>query len=154
MYRTSPQGIRFIKEREGFEPKAYQDEAGVWTVGYGTTSGVFEGMEVDEAMAEKLLESELRTVETVLSHEVRVPISQHQFDALASLMYNIGIEAFRESTLLKVLNLMLWDQVPMQIRRWIYITKDGKKVESRGLKHRRELEARLFRNGYVNDTED
>ncbi len=148
--RVSESGVRFLKDREGFRERAYKDTGGVWTVGYGTTDGVSEGMTVTKELADKLLRSHLRSIEVLLNHEVKQALSQHQFDALASFIYNVGFRAFTASTLLKKINLLQMGEVPGELKKWVY--DNGKVIE--GLKQRRLLEARLFRNGYVSEPDD
>ena len=71
---------------------------------------------------------------------VKVPLNQNQFDALVSFVFNVGNNAFRDSTLVKVLNAGHFDQVPTQLRRWI---RDNGKIV-KGLINRREKEIALW----------
>ena len=71
-----------------------------------------------------------------INHNVKVPLSQNQFDALVSFVFNIGQSAFIESTLLRVLNEGDYKAVPQQLRRWIY--DNGSVVQ--GLINRRQKE--------------
>lgn len=75
---------------------------------------------------------------------VKVPLTQNQFDALCSFVYNVGEGTFLRSTLLKYLNQGRYDVVPEQLKRFVNVTKGGKKVRSEGLVKRREKEAELF----------
>ena len=102
--KTSPAGIAFIKKAEGLRLKAYQDVAGVWTIGYGSTGAVREGDEINEVVATELLSTDLRMAEVAVSHAVRQPMEQYEFDALVSFTFNLGAGALRRSTLLTLLN--------------------------------------------------
>ena len=137
---TSAEGISLIKKFEGCELYAYQCSAGVWTIGYGHIKGVSEGMTITQEQAEQMLLDELVEYENYINELVSVDLSQNQFDALVSWVYNLGPSNLRSSTLLKVLNSGDYNGVPAQIMRW---NKAGGKVLE-GLTRRREAEARLF----------
>ena len=98
---TSSSGIAFIKRHEGFEKKAYQCSAGVWTIGYGHTVGVRQGDVITLAQAEALLASDLKKYEAAVNAANIPGLNQNQFDALVSLCYNIGVTAFGRSTLVR-----------------------------------------------------
>ncbi|AFZ34651.1 glycoside hydrolase family 24 [Stanieria cyanosphaera PCC 7437] len=101
---TSKAGINFIKLWEGLRLKAYRCPAGKWTIGYGTTKGVKAGQEITQREAESLLRNDLVVFEDATRNLVKVQLSQNQFDALVSFVYNVGEGAFAKSTLLQVLN--------------------------------------------------
>ena len=112
--QLSNKGHDLLKYFEGCELEAYQDSVGVWTIGYGHTKGVHEGMEVE--------------------------LTQEQFDALVVWVYNLGPTNFKNSTLLKRINEGNFEDVPYQMKRW---NKAGGKVLL-GLERRREAEAKMF----------
>ena len=134
------EGLALIKKFEGCELKAYQCSAGVWTIGYGHTKDVVEGMEITQEQAEQMLVDELHEYESYINKYVTVALSQNQFDALVSWVYNLGPANLSASTMLKVLNSGEYEDVPAQIKRW---NKAGGKVLE-GLIRRREAEACLF----------
>ena len=138
--KTSQYGIDLIKHFEGCELEAYQCAAGVWTIGYGHTKGVQPGDEWSEDHANHMLEVELEEYENYVNTAVNVPLSQNQFDALVSWVYNLGNGNLTSSTMLKVLNSGDYDGVPAQIKRW---NKAGGKVLE-GLNRRRQAEADMF----------
>ena len=138
---TSSEGISLIQKFEGCELEAYQCSAGVWTIGYGHTKDVVEGMTITKEQAEQMLVDELHEYENYINEYVTVALSQNQFDALVSWVYNLGPANLKASTMLKVLNSGKYEDVPAQIKRW---NKAGGKVLE-GLIRRREAEACLFK---------
>ena len=138
--KISPEGLALIKKFEGCELEAYQCSAGVWTIGYGHTKGVEEGMTITKDQAEQMLLEELVEYEVAVEGAVDNQLDQCMFDALVSWTYNLGPTNLNNSTMLKVLNAGEYDEVPAQIKRW---NKAGGKV-LQGLIRRREAEALLF----------
>ena len=138
--KTSAEGLALIKKFEGLELEAYQCAAGVWTIGYGHTKDVQPGDVWSESHANHMLEVELEEFEEYINNNVTVALSQNQFDALVSWVYNLGPANLKASTMLKVLNSGDYEGVPAQIKRW---NKAGGKV-LQGLIRRREAEALLF----------
>ena len=120
--------------------EAYQDSVGVWTIGYGHTKGVYEGMTITQDEAEQMLLEELVEYEGYVERYVKVPLNQEQFDALVVWVYNLGPTNFKNSTLLKRLNESNFEDVPNQIKRW---DKAGGQ-QLAGLTKRRAAEARHF----------
>ena len=136
----SEEGLSLIKKFEGCELKAYRCAANVLTIGYGTTKGVTEDMEILTRPPESLLKEEMHEYEGYINDMVKVPLEQNQFDAMVSWVFNLGSTNLSSSTLLKKLNNSEYDEVPSQIKRW---NKAGGKVLD-GLIRRREAEALLF----------
>lgn len=142
----SPAGVALIKYYEGLRLKAYQDTGGVWTIGYGHTSAaggmrVYAGLAITHDQAEQLLKDDLaRMTYPVIDDLVKVPLSQGQFDALCSFIYNLGATQVSTSTLLKRLNQGNYDAAAEQFGRWIY--DNGQKLN--GLIARRTAERNLF----------
>ena len=137
---TSPKGIALIKEFEGLRLKAYKCPGGVWTIGYGHTAGVKPGMVISEAQAEEYLMADLIASEKYLN-DLRLAINQNQFDALVSLIYNIGIGDFQKSTLLRKARINANDNSIMdEFLRWVY--SKGRVLP--GLQRRRLREMKLY----------
>jgi lysozyme len=136
----SKEGLSLIKKFEGCELEAYKCAAGVLTIGYGSTKGVKEGDTITQEEADKLLLHEMEEYEGYVNKLVEVNLSQNQFDALVSWVFNLGPANLKASTLLKVLNSKDYEGVPAQIQRW---NKAGGKVLE-GLIRRRNAEALLF----------
>jgi lysozyme len=142
--RISQQGIAMIKKFEGFSAHAYVCPAGKLTIGYGHAirpSEDFTDKTIDQNEAELLLENDIHYAEQAINRLVSVPVSQNQFDALTSFIYNIGAHAFENSTLLRALNKGDFILASKQFSRWIYY--NGNKIS--GLVVRRAAEAALFR---------
>ena len=139
--RISEHGIDFIKHWEGCKLVAYLDGGGVWTIGIGHTGpDVQNGDEITELLAEQLLAADIGDAEECIEHFVDADLNQHEFDALCSLIFNIGCGAFRSSTLLKLLNAGDRQGAKQQFQRWC--KDNGKTVQ--GLLNRRLAEAALF----------
>ena len=136
----SQEGLSLIKKFEGCKLQSYKCAAGVWTIGYGSTNGIEEGMEISQERADMLLLEDVEVFEKAVNELVEVPLEQNQFDSLISWTFNLGPTNLKNSTLLKVLNNKNFDEVPTQIKRW---NKAGGKV-LQGLIRRREAEALLF----------
>ena len=136
----SEKGTKLIRDFEGFRTHAYKDAVGVWTIGYGHTKGVHENMIISMAQGEQMLLEELKEYENYVDELVKVPLHQHQYDALVSWVYNLGPTNFKSSTLLRKLNEGRYEEVPAEIKRWD--KAGGKQLE--GLTRRRNAEAEMF----------
>ena len=138
--QISQDGINLIKGFEGCRYTAYQDSAGVWTIGYGHTAKVFEGMRITPDEAMQYLTEDLIEYENYVSHYVTVPLTQHQFDALVSFTYNLGPGTLARSDLLAVLNAGQYDNAADMFTE--YDQAGGEEVP--GLRRRRQAERDLF----------
>ncbi|MEG0341988.1 MAG: lysozyme [Acinetobacter sp.] len=138
-------GIDLICNFEGKRLVAYDDGVGVWTIGFGTTiypNGikVKKGDVCTEAQAKAYMAHDLKKFELTVNNAVTVPLNQNQFDALVSLAYNIGTNAFKNSTLVKKLNAGDYRGAATQFDAWI--NAGGKRMQ--GLVNRRAKEKALF----------
>ena len=88
--KTGTKGIELIKHFEGCELEAYHCAAGVPTIGYGHIKGVQMGDTITQEQAEQMLVEELNEYEGYINDMVTTPLSQNQFDALVSWVYNLG----------------------------------------------------------------
>ena len=138
--KISKEGLALIKKFEGCKLESYKCAAGVWTIGYGSTKGIKEGMSISQEEADNLLLEDVAVFEDNVLDAVTMPLSQHQFDALVSWTFNLGGANLKASTMLKKLNAGEYEEVPAQMKRW---NKAGGKV-LQGLIRRREAEALLF----------
>jgi lysozyme len=125
----SAKGFDTLHEREGLELEAYLDSTGTLTVGLGHTSAagppeVYEGMVITEAEAEEIFHRDCQTFRDEVADKVEVQLTQYEFDATCSFLYNIGSTNFLGSTFLERLNAgdkdgaaeaMLWWNKPPEI---------------------------------------
>lgn len=140
--KTSNQTIEKIKSFEGCRLAAYQDSAGVWTIGYGSTLNVHKGMIINRGEADRRLEFDLETA-AIGVRRLGLELTQGQFDALVDFAYNLGIGKLKSSTLLKKIKANASTaQIQAEFRKWVYA---GKK-KANGLVKRREWEARRWAN--------
>jgi len=141
----SPSGIDLICNFEGKRLTAYDDGVGVWTIGFGTTVypnsiKVKKGDACTEAQAKAYMAHDLKKFESAVNNAVKIPLNQNQFDALVSLAYNIGTDAFSKSTLMKKLNANDIRGAADQFDVWV--NAGGKRMQ--GLVNRRAKEKALF----------
>ena len=139
--RIGPKGIALVKEFEGLRLEAYMPTPDdVPTLGYGHTKGVKMGDTCTEAEADAFLRQDVEWAEECVDNQVKVPLQQEEFDALVSLVFNIGCGNFAGSTLLRKLNDSDYDGCSDEFKRW---SKQKGKVLN-GLVRRRFAEAKLF----------
>jgi lysozyme len=143
--------INLVKKFEGLHKvqedgtvSAYRCPAGKWTIGYGHTKGVKSGAKATQQECEDFLKEDLEEVGNVVRRYVKVPLTQTQYDALVSFIFNLGGENFRKSTLLKKLNVGKYEEVPSEILKWNKARVDGELRALPGLTRRRTAEAALF----------
>lgn len=142
--KISNNGIAFIKREEGERLLAYPDSVGVWTIGVGHTGTVdgkpiAKGMTITPAQSTSLLLGDLAWVESAINGNVKVPLTQNQYDALCSFVFNVGRTAFVNSTLLKKLNAKDYQGAADQLLQW---KRAGKIADL--LLPRRKRERELF----------
>lgn len=144
--KINSKGIEILKKFEGIKLKPYLDSGGIPTIGIGTTiydngkKVTMKDPAISVQRAEDLLKNHVASLEKAITSLVKVTVSDDQFSALICLVYNIGIGAFTNSTLLKVLNLGQYDKAADQFLVW---NKVNSKVVD-GLTKRRESEKTLF----------
>ncbi|OOF48723.1 muraminidase [Rodentibacter genomosp. 1] len=143
--KTSERGINHIIRDEGERLTAYQDIVGIWTIGVGHTGfvdgkPVTRGMTITAEKSREILKADLARFEKAVNANVKVLLTQNQFDALVSLAFNIGEGAFSGSTLVRKLNAGDYLGASQQFLVW---KNAGGKV-SQGLLNRRKREKALF----------
>lgn len=139
--KTSDKGIKFLIKEEGEVLHAYRCQAGVLTIGVGHTGGVTPDMKITKEQSRELLKSDLIRFENVVNETIKHELLQHQFDALVSFSFNVGTQAFKNSTLAKKINANApWTEIRYEFLRW---NKAGGKVLA-ALTSRRKREAKLF----------
>lgn len=144
--KLSNRGKSLIKKYEGLRLTAYKCPAGVWTIGYGHTAGVFAGQKISEKQADEFFDKDIKQFEDAVNSLVKVPLKQGQFDALVSFTFNLGIGSLRGSTLLRLLNSGNYTGAGEQFLIWNKIQKGKKLVACEGLTKRRKAEREMFLN--------
>lgn len=143
--KISKTGIDLIKRWEGCELEPYKDAADLWTIGIGhlIKGGEWEKYKdgITQQEADDLLRQDIQWAENAVNKYVKIDINQNQFDALCSLVFNIGSQAFFTSTLLK------WINEPQDIaeipKQWVRWNRAGGRPLL-GLARRRVSEAELY----------
>jgi lysozyme len=143
-HRASPAAIALIKRFEGLRLAAAQLDDGRWTIGYGHTRSARGGAEVTEADAEALLAYDLIEVQAAINDLTYTPLTQNQFDALASFVSNIGVEAFRHSSVLRRINEGALLQAGCAMEMWRKAEFEGERIVIDALVRRRATEKALF----------
>jgi lysozyme len=130
-----------IAQFEGCHLSAYKCPANVWTIGYGQTGDwVKQGTSITQEKANKLLNIEIEKIQDNLSKFIKVKLTANQMCALISFVYNIGIGAFKKSTMLKLINAGDLTGAATQFLQWAKVNG----VKSKGLLIRRLAERQLF----------
>jgi lysozyme len=143
-HRASAAAIALIKRFEGLRLTADKLDDGRWTIGYGHTRSAREGAQVSEADAEALLTYDLVEVQAAINDLVFTPLSQNQFDALAAFIFNIGVEEFRHSSVLRRLNEGALLQAACAMEMWRKADFEGERIVIDALVRRRATEKALF----------
>ena len=144
---TTSKAASIIAVFEGKKLKAYKDQGGVWTIGYGSTYNIDEkrpvqkGDTITDATALRWLKTITANLQADIKKLIKVPVKQNELDSMTSLAYNIGLTAFADSTLLEMFNASAPKiQVADQFLRWNKV----KKIVNQGLINRRLKERELF----------
>ncbi len=140
--RLSPKGIKLLHDREGCVLTAYKDTVGVWTIGYGMTffpngARVKQGDKITQKQADDMFAAVLendfeKPLEKLLAG---INLNQDQYDALVSFVFNVGVAAFSNSTMLRLLKAGKFRDANKQFSRWVF----PKEITSR-----RKAESRQF----------
>jgi lysozyme len=139
-------GLQLIASSEGLRLDAYQDVAGIWTIGYGHIGGIRPGMNITRDQALAFLREDLAQAEAAVDATTSSPVAtdDNQFAAMVSLCFNIGSGNFRTSSVLRLHRagnpaaaadaFLMWDKAHV----------NGELQEVEGLKLRRERERELY----------
>jgi lysozyme len=143
-HRVSRAAIDLIKRFEGYRRTAAQLPDGRWTIGHGHTLTARQGAEVSEEDAEALLLYDLIGIAHALNEAVFTPLTQNQFDALASFAFNLGLDNFHQSGVLKRLNEGALIQAACAMELWRKANVGGERIVIDALVRRRSAEKTLF----------
>ena len=142
--QASRAALELIERFEGYRRTAARLEDGRWTIGYGHTKTARQGAEIPEADAEALLIYDLMEVAGALNDWVYTPLSQNQFDALCCFVFNIGLDNFRHSNVLRRLNEGDLLQAACAMEMWRRVDFEGEPIVLDALVRRRAAEKALF----------
>jgi lysozyme len=144
--KMSAQGRRFTERQEApggvAVLSAYQDPAGVWTIGFGHTKGEVRGMTCTPAQADVWMDEDLSDAENEINRLVKVVLTQNEFDALCDWEFNCG--GLNGSTLLRILNAGRYEEVPAEMARWCHARVNGVEQVVPDLVRRRAAEGVLW----------
>jgi lysozyme len=143
-FQISRGAIELIKRFEGYRARAGQLPDGRWTIGYGHTLTARQGAEVSEADAEALLIYDTIAVAHAVNENVFTPLSQNQFDALVCFAFNIGVENFRRSAVLRRVNEGDLIRAAYEMELWRKSDFEGERILIDALVRRRSAEKTLF----------
>lgn len=137
----SQNGLNLIKEFESFSATPYHCPAGKLTIGYGHVIKDDEKFsQITEEQANNILKSDCSQAVICINSRIKPELTQNQFDALVSFVFNVGCGNFNTSTLLRLLNSKNYQGAAEQFTRWIYANG----VALPGLIKRRAKEQELF----------
>lgn len=149
--KTANDAVALLKGFEGFRPTVYKCVAGKDTIGYGFTS---KDMVKRGRMTEKEASAELQRLCNAIAARLRAELGEgnqltaNEEAAVVSFIYNVGWANFKNSTMCRLLKEGKRGAViGAEFRKWVYVTTNGKKVVSKGLKNRRTKEASVFARG-------
>jgi lysozyme len=143
-HQVSRAAIDLIKRFEGLRRDAAQLDDGGWTIGYGHTRTARPGARVDEADAEALLLFDLIAIAHAVNEWTYAPLNQHQFDAVVSFAFNIGLENFQRSLTLRRLNEGRMMEAALAMELWRRADVQGERIVVDALVRRRAWEKTLF----------
>jgi lysozyme len=143
-HQISRAAIELIKRFEGYRAKAARLADGHWTIGYGHTLTAREGAEVSERDAEALLLYDLIAVAHLVNEVTYAPLTQNQFDALCCFAFNIGLDNFRRSSVLRRINEGQLLQAACAMELWRKADFEGERIVIDALVRRRAAEKTLF----------
>lgn len=144
MRQCSEKGLALIMAWEGLRLEAYLCPVGVWTIGYGHTKGVKKGQRITKEQALAFLREDAQECADVIHKLVKVAITQGQFDALCSFIYNFGETKFSTSALLRLLNKGDYEGARKEFPKWNKGVVKGVLTPMEGLIRRRKAEADMF----------
>lgn len=136
----SPRAVTLVQEFEGCRLEAYQDVRGIWTIGYGHTGGIQAHQCITQQQADEFLAADLETASKPL--QALCELTQMEFDALTSFIFNVGAGAFSTSTLRRKISAADFRGAALEFGKWVFA--GGQEVP--GLVRRRAAEQALFQS--------
>jgi len=142
--KVSKAGIELLKQFEGYRATAAALPQGGWTIGYGHTKSARKGASIPENDAEALLHYDLIEVVQAVNDLTYTPLNQNQFDALVCFAFNVGLDNFRRSTVLRRVNEGALLQAACLLEMWRKAEVQGEKIVVDALVRRRAAEKAMF----------
>lgn len=136
----SAEGLALLQRFESLRLRAYKDQGGKDTIGWGHLMLPGEPRKISRAEADRLLRVDVGRAQKAVQELVTVPLWQSEFDALVSFVYNVGVTAFRKSTMLRKLKALDYREASYEFGRWVFVNG----IKSKGLINRRNAERALF----------
>jgi len=143
-HQVSKAAVELIKKFEGYRSKAAQLPDGRWTIGFGHTLTAREGAQVSEQDAEALLLYDLIAVAHAVNEQTFTPLTQNQFDALCCFAFNVGVDNFKRSSVLRRVNEGSLLQAACAMEMWRKADFEGERIVVDALVRRRSAEKTLF----------
>lgn len=143
-FNISDIGLRLIKAYEGYWPEARPLMTGGQVVGFGHRVESDEALSLTEDEAEEVLKADLQGIEDLINSRVHASMTQSQFDALCSLVFSIGEEAFLSSNMLHALNQGQVLEAANEFDLWRKGNVEGRIYVVDALVRRRTAEKALF----------
>ncbi len=140
----SPAGLSLVQEFEGFRAEPAELSDGNWVVGFGHIRVGEAGAPVSEAEAASLLDMDIAPIEAAINAQVKVALTQSQFDALVSFVMSIGVDAFARSQVLRRINAGAHVAAAGAMDAWRKLEIEGELVVVDALVRRRAAEKALF----------
>lgn len=141
MMQLGARGLALIESFEKLALAAYQDQGGIWTIGYGHVGpDAFDGATCSVDRAVGWLTQDTQKAALAVLRSVDVPLTQNQFDAVVAFTFNVGVGAEAHSTLCRLLNTKDFAAAADEFPRWNHVAG----VVSDGLTRRRAAERELF----------
>lgn len=138
-------GLALIQSSEGKVNKAYLDPVGIPTACYGHTGpDVRMGQRYTDAQCDILLTQDANKAWAAVDKCIIPTLNQNQKDAIISFTFNVGVSATCKSTLVRKINANDFTGAANEFPKWVYATKDGRRIELPGLRTRRQREKALF----------
>lgn len=150
--KVSTAGVELIESFEGFRATAARLDDGRWTIGFGHTASAREGATVSREDAELLLRWDLRPAEDAVNGKVTSALSQNQYDALVAFAFNVGVDAFIHSDVLKRVNEGRYTEAALALEVWRKAEVAGDPVVLDALIRRRAAERALFLGDEITPT--
>lgn len=145
-FGLSNKGLNKLKRFEALRLKPYKDSGGKFTIGWGhlikrpEENYLLNKNGISAGKATQLLRADVQVAEKAVKRLVKAPLSGNQIDALISFVYNIGIDAFAQSTMLRYINAKQYQKAANEFPAWRYVNKK----ENAGLLARRAEEQSMF----------